>query len=160
MVVEAPVSRGARVRRIATWALLTAGGIITALGLLLVVAAWLEDAKIDRHTGSTTAKVVSVTFQRTLVRFQTPDGAEHIPSVGILYPEALEEGQVVSVEYDLTNPDLVRVAGRGVYITLLPVGSTVLITWVVVVPVVWWLRRASPLRRPNMTPSRKNEGEV
>ena len=144
MVVEAPVLRGARVRRIATWALLSAGGIITGLGLLLIVAAWTEDGKIDRHTGYSAAKVVSVTFQRTLVRFQTPDGAEHIPSVGVLYPEALKEGQVVTVEYDQTNPDLVRVAGRGAYVTLLPVGSTVLITWVAVVPVVWWLRRRAP----------------
>src|SRR5256886_13255983 len=94
-VVEAPRSRpirGARVRRIATWALLSAGGIITGLGLLLIVAAWTEDAKIDRHTGYSAAKIVSVTFQRTPVRFQTPDGAEHIPSVGVPYPEALSEG--------------------------------------------------------------------
>ncbi len=129
-----------RARRIGTWALLSVGGLITGLGLLLIVAAWTEDAKIDRHTGYTSAKVVSVTFQRTLVKFQTPDGAEHIPSVGVLYPEQLEEGQVVSVEYDQTNPELVRVAGRGVGITLLPVGSTVLITWFIVIPVVWWLR--------------------
>jgi hypothetical protein len=138
--------RGARARRIATWALLSAAGILTGLGLLLIVAAWTEDAKIDGHTGHTSAKVVSVTFQRTLVRFFTPDGAEHIPSVGVLYPEALEEGQTVLVEYDQTNPDLVRVAGRGASLTVLPVGSTVLITWLVVVPAVWWLRRrAVPL---------------
>lgn len=141
MVVEAPVAGRARARRIATWALLSVGGLITGLGLLLIVAAWTEDSKIDRHTGYTSAKVVSVTFQRTLVRFQTPDGAEHIPSVGVLYPEALEEGQVVSVEYDQTNPELVRVAGRGVSVTLLPVGTTVLFTWLIVIPVVWWLRR-------------------
>jgi len=140
-VVEAPVARGARARRIATWALLSAAGLITGLGLLLIVAAWTEDAKIDRHTGYTTARVVSVTVERTLVRFQTPDGAEHIPSVGVLYPEALEEGQVVLVEYDQTNPELVRVGGRGMSVTLLPVGSTVLITWLIVIPVVWWLRR-------------------
>jgi hypothetical protein len=141
VVVEAPVNRRARARRIATWALLSVGGLITGLGLLLIVAAWTEDAKIDRHTGYTAARVVSVSFQRTLVKFQTPDGAEHIPSVGVLYPEQLKEGQVVLVEYDQTNPDLVRVAGRGVRITLLPVGSTVLITWVIVLPVLWWLRR-------------------
>ena len=134
-------ARRARARRIATWALLSVAGLITALGLLLIVAAWTEDAKIDRHTGYTSAKVVSVTFQRTLVRFQTPDGAEHIPSVGVLYPERLEEGQVVSVEYDQTNPELVRVAGRGVGITLLPVGSTVLITWAIAVPALWWVRK-------------------
>lgn len=140
MVVEAPVDRRARARRIATWALLSVGGLITGLGLLLIVAAWTEDAKIDRHTGYTAAKVVSVSFQRTLVRFQTPDGAEHIPSVGVLYPEQLKEGQVVLVEYDQTDPDLVRVAGRGVGITLLPVGTTVLVTWVIVLPLLWWLR--------------------
>lgn len=134
-------ARRTRAHRIATLALLSVAGLITGLGLLLIVAAWTEDAKIDRHTGYTSAKVVSVTFQRTLVRFQTPDGAEHIPSVGVLYPERLEEGQVVSVEYDQNNPELVRVAGRGVGITLLPVGSTVFITWVIAIPLVWWLRR-------------------
>jgi hypothetical protein len=140
VVVEAPVNRRARARLIATWALLAVGAIITGLGLLLIVAGVIEDSRIDRHTGTTTAKVVSVTFQRTLVRFQTPDGAEHIPTVGVLYPESLQEGQVVLVEYDQTNPDLVRVAGRGVYITLLPVGTTVLATWVIIVPVLWWVR--------------------
>lgn len=134
------MNRRARARLIATWALLAVGAIITGLGLLLIVAGVIEDSRIDRHTGTTTAKVVSVTFQRTLVRFQTPDGAEHIPTVGVLYPESLQEGQVVLVEYDQTNPDLVRVAGRGVYITLLPVGTTVLATWVIIVPVLWWVR--------------------
>ena len=63
--------------------------------MLLVVGAWTEDAKIDGHTGHAEAKVVSVSFQRTLVRYQTPDGAEHIPSVGVLYPEGLSEGDTV-----------------------------------------------------------------
>ena len=129
------------VRQIAIRGLLAVGGLITVLGLLLVVAAWVEDGKIDSHTGHADAKVVSVTYQRTLVRYQTPDGAEHIPSVGVLYPEALEEGQVVRVEYDQRDPDLVRVAGRGASLTFLPVGTTVLASWAVLVPLVWWLRR-------------------
>lgn len=137
----APVVRRGRVRRIATWVLLSVGAVVTLLGLVLVVAAWTEDTKIDRHTGYADAKVISVSFQRTLVSFQTPDGAEHIPSVGVLYPQALEEGQFVQVEYDQTDPELVRVAGRGVSLTLLPVGTTVLFTWLVVVPAVWWLHR-------------------
>jgi hypothetical protein len=156
VVVEAPGSQAAvraRARQIATWALLAVGGLITGLGLLLIVAAWTEDAKIDRHTGHATAKVVSVSFHRTLVSYHTPDGAERIPSVGVLYPEALEEGQSVSVEYDETDPDLVRVAGRGAYVTLLPVGTTILITWMVVVPVLWWVRR-------RMTPFREIGDEV
>jgi hypothetical protein len=130
-----------RVRWIAIRAVLALGAVLTGLGLLLIIAAWTEDAKIDGQTGHANAEVVSVSFQRTLVRFQTPDGAEHIPSVGVLYPEALEEGQVVQVEYDQRNPDLVRVAGRGAWLTVLPVGTTVLAVWVVLLPVVWWLRR-------------------
>lgn len=142
MVVEQVVpARRERARRIAVRVLLSVGALVTGLGLLLMVAAWTEDAKIDKSTGRANAEVVSVSFQRTLVRFQTPDGAEHIPSVGVLYPEALEEGQTVQVEYDQRDPELVRVAGRGAALTLLPVGTTVLATWVIVVPVVWWLRR-------------------
>ncbi len=137
----APVARRSQVRRIVTWALLAAGGLVTLLGLVLVVAAWTEDSKIDQHTGRADAKVISVSFQRTLVSFQTPDGAEHIPSVGVLYPEALEEGQFVQVEYDQTDPELVRVAGRGASLTVLPVGTTVLFSWLVLAPSIWWVRR-------------------
>ena len=134
-------SRRSQVRRIAVWALLAVGAIMTGLGLLLVVAAWVEDGRIDRGIGYADARVVSVTFQRTLVSFRTPDGAEHIPSVGVLYPQGLEEGQLVQVEYDQTNPELVRVAGRRASLTLLPVGTTVLFTWLAVLPGLWWLRR-------------------
>ena len=132
---------GAKARRVAAWVLLSVGALVTLLGLLLVISAITEDAKIDGHTGRAEARVVSVSFQRTLVQFQTPDGADHIPSVGVLYPEELTEGDVVRVEYDSRNPELVRVAGRGASLTLLPVGTTVLISWVVLAPAVWWLRR-------------------
>jgi hypothetical protein len=134
-------AQGGRGWRIAARAVLVAGLLITAMGVLLVVAAWTEDIQIDRHTGYANADVVSVTAQRTLVRFQTPDGAEHIPQVGVLYPEALEEGQLVQVEYDTQNPELVRVAGRNASLTVLPVATTVLAAWVVVVPLLVWLRR-------------------
>jgi hypothetical protein len=127
-----------------TGVLLSIGALVTGLGVLLMVAAWTEDAKIDGHTGYANAKVVSVTFQRTLIRYQTPDGAEHIPSVGVLYPEALTEGETVRVEYDQGDPELVRVAGRGASLTLLPVGTTVLGTWAVLIPTIWWVRRRLP----------------
>jgi hypothetical protein len=141
---EAPVVRvveGAKARRVTSWVLLSIGALATVLGLLLISAAIVEDAKIDAHTGRAEAKVVSVSFQRTLIQFQTPDGAEHIPSVGALYPEGLIEGDVVRVEYDARNPELVRIAGRGWSLTLLPVGTTVLVTWLILAPAVWWLRR-------------------
>ncbi|MFL6140776.1 MAG: DUF3592 domain-containing protein [Labedaea sp.] len=153
-VVPAPSARREHIRRIVTRVLLAVGALITGLGVLLVVGAWTEDAKIDGHTGHAEANVVSVSLQRTLVRYQTPDGAEHIPSVGVLYPEGLSEGDTVRVEYDTREPELVRVAGRGVSLTLLPVGSTVLTSWLVIVPAVLWLRH----RR--VTPDRDFDSQV
>jgi len=85
--------------------------------------------------------VVSENFSRTLVLFYTPDRAEHIPQVGVLYPSGLKVGDAVEVEYRQDNPELVRVAGRGAFVTLLPVGLTLLGVWAVVIPAVWWLRR-------------------
>ena len=140
-VTQPRADRRRLIRRIAARSLLALGGVITFLCVVLVVAAWNEDRAIERGTGYANAEVVSVSFQRTLVRFQTPDGAEHIPSVGVLYPEALEVGQFVQVEYDQRNPELVRVAGRGAWIAVLPVGTTVLAAWIVLLPVAWWLRR-------------------
>jgi hypothetical protein len=124
-----------------TRGLLALGAVITFLGVVLVVAAWTEDISIDGDLGRVNAEVVSDDFSRTLVRFYTPDGAEHIPQVGVLYPSGLRIGDVVEVEYSQGNPELVRVAGRGAVITLLPVGLTLLVVWAVLIPVVWWLRR-------------------
>jgi hypothetical protein len=129
------------VLRWVTRGLLALGAVITFLGVVLVVAAWTEDISIDSDLGRVDAEVVSDDFSRTLVRFYTPDGAEHIPQVGVLYPSGLKVGDVVEVEYNKQNPELVRVAGRGAVVTLLPVGITLLVVWAVLIPVVWWLRR-------------------
>lgn len=129
------------VRRWVTRGLLALGAVITFLGVVLVVAAWTEDIAIDRDMVRVDAEVVSDDFSRTLVRFYTPDGAEHIPQVGVLYPAGLRIGDVVEVEYNQENPELVRVAGRGAVVTLLPVGLTLLGVWAVLIPAVWWLRR-------------------
>lgn len=143
-----------RARRAVARGLVAVGVLLTALGVLLVVAAVVEDAAIEGATGRADAEVVSVSFSRTLVRFQTPDGAEHVPTVGVLYPEALEEGQVVRVEYDARNPDLVRVAGRGASLMVLPVVSSLVVVWLVAGGGLWWLRRRGPLhlRPPRRTP--------
>ncbi|GDY29431.1 hypothetical protein GTS_10640 [Gandjariella thermophila] len=132
-----------RARRIAALVLIGLAALVSLLCVLLVVSAWLEDASINARTGRATAEVVSVAFNRTVVRFDTPDGAVRIPPDGVLYPEGLEQGQLVRVEYDTNNPDLVRVAGRGAYLTYLPAGSTLLGVWAVVLPGLWWLRRPS-----------------
>jgi len=140
-----PSRGGARVRRVAAVALLCAGLFLTLLGVLLVVGAWIQDASIDRNVGHANAEVVADSFTRTLVRFRTADGAEHIPQIGILYPEGLEVGQVVQVEYDQRDPERVRVAGRGWSLTLLPVGTMLLAVWAVAGPLMWWLRSGNRL---------------
>ncbi|MGH3760402.1 DUF3592 domain-containing protein [Actinophytocola sp.] len=139
-----PAQRRRLIWRIAARSLLALGGIVTFLGVVLVVATWTEDISIDRNIGYANAEVVSDSFTRTLVRFYTPDGAEHIPQTGVLYPAGLKVNDVVEVEYRQDDPELVRVAGRGAVVTLLPVGLTLLGVWAVLIPSIWALRRVRP----------------
>lgn len=143
-VTNAPADRRRLIRRIAARSLLALGVIVTFLGVVLVVAAWTEDVAIDGDVGYANAEVVADSYSRTLVRFYTADGAEHVPQTGVLYPAGLREGDIVEVEYQRDDPELVRVAGRGAVITLLPVGLTLLAVWAVLVPSVWALRRRRP----------------
>lgn len=140
-MTQATDGRKPLVRRWITRGLPTLGAIVSFLCVVLVVAAWTEDVAIDGDVGVADAEVVADDFSRTLVRFYTPDGAEHIPQTGVLYPAGLSAGDVVEVEYSQANPELVRVAGRGAVVTLLPVGVTLVLVWAVLVPAVWWLRR-------------------
>ncbi|GLZ38173.1 DUF3592 domain-containing protein [Actinokineospora sp. NBRC 105648] len=149
------LTRPERTRAITGLVAIVVAGVLSLLGVLLIVAAVTEDAAIERHTGNANADVVSVSFNRTLVRFQTPDGAEHLPTVGVLYPEALEEGQVVRVEYDLRNPDLVRVAGRGASLTILPVSTALIGVWAIAGGALFWLRRGGPLHIRRLRPRRR-----
>ncbi len=143
-VSNVPAQRRRLIWRIAARSLLALGGIVTFLGVVLVVATWTEDISIDRNIGYANAEVVSDSFTRTLVRFYTPDGAEHIPQTGVLYPAGLKVNDVVEVEYRQDDPELVRVAGRGAVVTLLPVGLTLLGVWAVLIPSIWALRRVRP----------------
>lgn len=121
--------------------MLGVAGLITLLMLVLVLAAYRNDNAIESNLGAANAEVLSVAWDRTIVRFETADGALHISQDGVLYPEGLVEGQLVHVEYDASNPDLVRVAGRTFTLSLLPTGTTVAITWLVAAPLARWLRR-------------------
>jgi hypothetical protein len=134
-------------RRIGTLVLLSLSGLVTLLCALLLIGCWLDDAAISSRTGHATAEVIYRAFNRTVVRFDTPDGAVRIPPDGVLYPQGLEKGQLVRVEYDMADPDLVRVAGRGAWLAYLPAGSTLLGWWAVVLPALWWLRRPSRARQ-------------
>ena len=130
-----------KARRIAWFAVLGVAVLLTVMCVSLVFAAFRNDSAIGSHLGTANATVESVAFDRTIIQYQTPDGIVHSPATGVLYPSGLAAGQLVAIEYDATNPELTRVAGRTATLTLLPVGMTVLITWLVAGPLLWWLRR-------------------
>ncbi|MFD5824227.1 DUF3592 domain-containing protein [Lentzea sp. NPDC060358] len=138
-VVKPP--RGVRVRRAASRVLFVVGGVVTLVCVLLPIACWRDDVAIEKHLGNAVAQVDSISFNRTVVRYATPDGRVIIPSQGVLYPSGLAEGDNVRVEYDQTNPELVRVAGRTATLSLLPVGTFLVSVWIVIAAVVTVLRR-------------------
>ena len=137
----------ARDRRRATLITLGVASLVTASCLLLVIGAYTNDFKITARPGVAAAEVMSASYNRTVVRFSTPDSAVRVPRDGVLYPGGLQVGQVVRVEYDQANPDLVRVAGRGAWLTLVPAITIVLVVWAVAGGVLWWLHRR---REPTM----------
>ena len=135
------VARPGKARRVTATVLLVLAAVITLAAALTAFGAWQNDRAITGHLGRANAEVVSASFTRAIVRFETPDGTQHNPKNGVLYPQGLHAGDWVRVEYDERAPDLVRVAERSVKLTLLPLGSTVLFLWLAVVPIVWLLRR-------------------
>lgn len=136
---------GARVQRFAATGLLLLPALVTLLCFALVVGSWQDDRTIESNLGKATAEVVSVSYARTIIRFSTPDGVVHSPPKGVLYPSGLEPGQLVRIEYDVRNPELVRVAERDIGIGLLPVTLTALGAWALCAPFALWLRARSRL---------------
>nr|WP_228046559.1 DUF3592 domain-containing protein [Saccharopolyspora sp. HNM0983] len=122
---------------------LVLGALLSVLGVSIVLACAINDRTIEEARGNAVAEVVDTSLTRTVVRFSTDDGRIFIPPAGVLYPEGLQTGQQVRVEYDQRNPDLVRVAERTAAVSLLPVATSLLGVWVVLGPVYWVLRRRS-----------------
>ena len=118
----------------------------TFLSLVLLLAAWRNDNALESNMGTAYAQVLSAGHLRSTVSFVTPDGATYNPLLGVLYPTHLVAGQSIEVEYDRTDPDLVRVGGRDASLAIIPVGSVVLGIWVVAGGALWGLRRAERVR--------------
>ena len=57
------------------------------------------------------------------------------------YPRGLATGDTVVVEYAVSDPEQVRVAGRSVVDGIVPVCSAWRGVWAVLGPVAVWLRR-------------------
>ncbi|MCK2236763.1 MULTISPECIES: DUF3592 domain-containing protein [unclassified Crossiella] len=125
-----------RLRRTSV-AVLAVASLLTLMCVVLFGAMLVNDYKIGKRTGTAVAEVQAVTFARTIVRYNTPDGAIHSPTRGILYPSGLAEGNLVRVEYDLYFPDeLVRVEGRNAWMNIWPVVAVIAGAWVIAYPLV------------------------
>lgn len=130
--------------RFTTWTVVVTAGVVTLLAITLVFAAYRNDATIAENMGTANAEVLSVGWDRTIIRFDGPNGIVHTSQDGVLYPAGLVVGQRLAVEYDVNNPNLVRVAGRTAQLSLLPASTTILFTWLVAGPLLallWWVRR-------------------
>lgn len=140
-------AKAERVRRIGWYAALVVASLVTVLCVSLLFAAFRNDSSIEAELGQATAQVESVTFDRTIINYATPDGIMHSPANGVLYPAGLAAGQLVNIEYDVGDPELARVAGRSATTTLLPLGSMIFFTWLVAGPLLWWIRRLNARSR-------------
>ncbi|MEU8896602.1 DUF3592 domain-containing protein [Nocardia sp. NPDC048505] len=134
--------------RRARTAVLATATVISVLMVLLVLAAWRNDYLISSDKGTTTAEVLSAGRLRSAVSYVTPDGKNHNPKVGVLYPTNLTAGERIKVEYSRADPDLVRVAGRDARVALLPAASVIVVTWGVALPALWLIGR---MRRRSAT---------
>ncbi|WP_238421486.1 hypothetical protein [Gordonia sp. 'Campus'] len=112
--------------------LLVVAVAITFMGLTLIAGCFKNDATIDASRATVMAEVVSVDSLHAAVNFQTPDGSFHSPRFGLLYPTELSEGQRISVDYAVYNPDLARPTGRTAMLSIIPALSVVVGAWLVI----------------------------
>lgn len=113
-----------RWRRRAHQVVLALYAFATLGSVAMVAGPALNDARIQANPGRGTAIVTEAGRMRTFVEYQTEDGQLVSPPRGLLYPTGLGEGQQVWVTYDKTDPDLVKVEGRGWALAFTPALST------------------------------------
>ena len=125
--------------------MLLAAVAVTVMMVALAIAMRANDGAIDDHLGTATATVLSVSPLRTGIEFVDATGTTIRPEGGVLYPGLLSLGQQFVVEYSQQDPQIARVAGRTAAVGTLSIGLVVALTWLVAVPVIWWLIRRSRL---------------
>ena len=129
------------VRRRASEIVVGIAVLATALVALALTGAAVDDAAIDADRGIATAEVLDASSARTLIRFPGPNGQAVVPERGVQYPRGLATGDTVTVEYDLSDPEQVRVAGRSVVDGIVPALLAVAGVWAVLGALAVWLRR-------------------
>jgi hypothetical protein len=141
------------VRRRASEIVVGIAVLATALVALALTGAAVDDAAINADRGVATAEVLDASPSRTLVRFPGPNGQGVVPERGVQYPRGLATGDTISVEYDMSDPEQVRVAGRSVVDGIVPALLGVLGAWVVLGPLALWLRRGRERGTADRVPS-------
>ena len=124
-------ARSVRVLRRVRLGIVVAACLVTLQSVLLVAGAWRNDRQITQHLGVAEATVLDAGQRRSTIEFVTPDRVTYRPELGVLYPSELENGMRIYVEYDVNNPDLVRVQHRNAGLAIIPAGSIAVVGWVI-----------------------------
>lgn len=112
----------------------------------MVGGAASNDARIMADPGRGIATVTGVSSMRTSVEYQDAEGRHFSPPSGLLYPSGLGEGQQVWVTYAKSDPNLVKVEGRGWALALAPAASVALVATIVFAGAWLAVRRWVPQR--------------
>jgi hypothetical protein len=107
----------------------------------LAIGMRINDRAIDEHLATATATVLSVSPLRTGIEFVDASGVTVRPEGGVLYPGLLSLGQQFVVEYSTADPQIARVAGRTASVGTIMIVITLVVTWLIAVPAIWWCRR-------------------
>jgi len=124
-------SRSGRAIRWARMAVLIIAALFTLQSVLLMAGAWRNDLAIESNMGVAEAQVLDAGPRRSTIEFVTPDRVTYRPELGVLYPSELENGMRIYVEYDRSNPDLVRVQDRNALLSIVPATSVAVVAWLV-----------------------------
>src|SRR5699024_8935646 len=81
--------------------------------------------------GVAAAEVLSAGDRRSTIEFVTPDRTTYRPELGVLYPSELDTGMRIYVEYDRSDPTLVRVRDRNASLAIIPAGSIAVLGWLI-----------------------------
>ncbi len=107
---------------------LVLAAVMTASAVLLVAGAWRNDLAIESEMGVAAAEVLSAGPRRSTIEFVTPDRVTYRPELGVLYPSELDTGMRIYVEYDRSDPNLVRVQGRTASLAIIPALSVAVLS--------------------------------
>lgn len=124
-------TRAQRVIRRVRVGIILAACLVTFQSVLLVLGAWENDRQIERNMGVAAAEVLDAGPRRSTIEFVTPDRVTYRPELGVLYPSELDTGMRIYVEYDRTDPDLVRVQHRNAALAIIPAGSIAVLGWLI-----------------------------